>query len=144
MTAAYRVLATFLCVGVGAACSDNNATGSDGFQGCATVAAYTIGQARNGTLATTDCRLAVDNTYIDYYEFTLQGAATVTISMQSTEFDAYLILWNRAGGSPVAEDDDGGGGTDAQIVQNLSAGTYVIGANSFSAGETGAYTLSSN
>lgn len=82
--------------------------------------------------------------YVDYYEFSLSSAQSVTITLNSTQFDAMLLLFNRASGDLVDFDDDsgeGGIGTNSRIQISLPAGTYVIGATSFEEGETGTYQL---
>jgi Bacterial Ig-like domain (group 2)/Bacterial pre-peptidase C-terminal domain len=103
-------------------------------------AAYTIGATVNGTLAQGDCAFD-DGTRVDLYRFTLATQRQVTITLRSTAFDAYLVLFD-ATGAAVDEDDDGAGGTDARITATLPAGTYTIGANSYEPA-TGAYTLTS-
>jgi hypothetical protein len=113
------------------------------FRGCATVPSIALGASVSGTLASTDCSLE-DGSFVDYYELRLTSARTVAIQMTSSAFDAYLLLFDRASGDVVAEDDDTGGGFNARIQMNLAAGTYIIGANSFDAGETGTYQLSVN
>lgn len=106
---------------------------------CPTVA-YTIGATVTGSLTATDCVFG-DGTSVDLYRFTLTTPRTVTITLRSTQFDAYLVLFTSTF-TGITEDDDSAGGTDAQIVRNLAAGTYIIAANSFDI-DTGAYTLTS-
>ncbi len=103
------------------------------------VQAYTLGTTVNGTLAATDCTFQ-DDTYVDYYGFTLANPRQVTITLRSTEIDAYLVLFSSTA-AVLEEDNNDGGGNDAQIVRTLAPGTYYIAANSFSV-ETGSYTLS--
>ena len=103
------------------------------------VQAYTLGTTVNGTLAATDCTFQ-DGTHVDYYGFTLANPRQVTITLRSTDFDAYLVLFSAAA-QVIEQDDDDGGGEDAQIVRTLAPGTYYIAANSFQV-DTGGYTLS--
>ena len=100
---------------------------------------YTLGSTVNGTLTATDCTFQ-DGTYVDYYGFTLGAPGQITITLRSTDFDAYLVLFS-ATSQVLEQDDDDGGGDDAQIVRTLAPGTYYIAANSFQAA-TGGYTLS--
>jgi hypothetical protein len=102
------------------------------------VQAYTLGTTVNGTLTSTDCTFQ-DGTYVDYYGLTLANPREVTITLRSTQFDAYLVLFS-ATSEVIEEDDDDGGGNDARIVRTLAPGTYYIAANSFTL-ETGGYTL---
>jgi hypothetical protein len=126
---------------------DRDPTGLDGqetFQNCATVRTYSVGQTVNGTLSGSSCSLASDGSYIDYYEMRVSSQRSVTLTMRSAQVDAFLLVWNRATGALVVLDDDSGGGLDALLTHDFPAGTYVIGANAYAAGQTGSYTLSSN
>ncbi|HEY0020555.1 MAG TPA: DVUA0089 family protein [Longimicrobium sp.] len=102
------------------------------------IIAYTLGSTVNGTLSPGDC-VFEDGTRVDLYRFTLTTPRQVVITLRSTAFDSYLVLFNSAG-SAIQQDDDSGGGNDARITQSLAAGTYIIGANSYAV-STGAYTL---
>lgn len=118
--------------------------------GCATAATgqrqttIRAGQTVLGTLDPSDLR-ASDDSYFDYWTFSGAPGERVGITMRSDEFDAFLS-WSVVGGADFEEvdsDDDGGGGTDSRLAVIVPAsGTFVIRANSLSAGETGAYTLS--
>jgi hypothetical protein len=108
--------------------------------GCTTIGQITLGQTVNGTLAATDCTLPEDGTYVDYYVFQLSSSQNVRIDLESASFDAFLILFSTTR-TPIAFDDDGGGGLNSRLTRQLSAGVYVIAANSVEEGETGPYTL---
>jgi hypothetical protein len=91
-------------------------------------------------LAAGDCTLS-DGSYYDGYLVYLRAGQQITLTQRSTAFDTYLILADASGNSLV-ENDDGAGGTDSRIVYTATrAGAYMIAANSFSSGATGAYTL---
>jgi subtilisin len=113
--------------------------------GCSTITPVAFGQTLNGSLSSTDCRLS-DNSFFDKYSFAGTAGQQVSISMSSAGFDTFLILLN-PDGSPLASDDDGGGGTNSRIpatsgsITLPTTGTYIIYANSFSAGVTGSYSL---
>jgi hypothetical protein len=113
------------------------------FMDCNTVLVISLGQTVNGSLGPGDCQLD-DESFVDFYELRLSTARNVTITMNSASLDAFLLLFNRTSMFPIALDDDGGGGTNARLVIQLAAGTYVIGANSFMGGETGPYELRVN
>ncbi len=101
------------------------------------------GQTLNGSLATSDPTLADDSHY-DLYEYRGQAGERLRITMRSSAFDAYLAGGALQGGALTQEvtNDDGGGGTDSQLEVTVGAsGVYGIRANSLSAGQTGAYTL---
>ncbi|MCA1991565.1 MAG: trypsin-like peptidase domain-containing protein [Coleofasciculus sp. S288] len=85
--------------------------------------------------------LPVDNSFFDLYSFEGKAGQRVQIDMTSREVDAYLILIDPSG-NEVAQDDDGGGQTNARIVATLPVdGTYLLMANSYDAGQAGAYSL---
>lgn len=101
------------------------------------------GQTVRGSLTAGDSTLA-DGSHYDLYTFAGRSGQTVTVTMRSGEFDAYLAVGRVSGGEFVSgeTDDDGAGGTDAQVTYTLpAAGEYAIRANSLSDGQTGAYTL---
>ena len=82
--------------------------------------------------------------YARYYSFTLTEGSAVTITLESST-DPYLYL--RAGeaksGTAAHENDDivVGTDTDSEIEATLGIGTYTIEATTYSAGETGSFTL---
>jgi len=112
---------------------------------CPPPSTISFNQTVSGTLATTDCLLA-GGSYYDAYTFSGTAGQQVSVSMSSTAFDTYLFLFG-PDGSITGEDDDGGGGTNSRIPASSgfltlpSTGTYTIRATSFSAGVTGAYSL---
>src|SRR5690606_35972935 len=77
---------------------------------------------------------------------------TITATMVSTDFDAYLHLVDASGNQLVQNDDDAtmGAGPDGAALNSKitfvapSTGTYSIWANTRSAGDTGAYTVTIN
>lgn len=133
-------LATLASIVLLAGCRDKDPTAPTpaAFAGCANVTALTIGTTVNGALTNSSCVFVGDAT--NFYEFQLTQQRTVTIAMNSTQFDTYLILFDRASGNVITFDDDSGSGFNAMIVQPLAAGTYIIGATSFD-GSLGSYTL---
>ena len=67
--------------------------------------------------------------------------ATIDLRLNSSEFDAYLLLLD-AKGAVIDEDDDSGGNTNARVSRSLAAGTYYIVAKpSGDYTSHGAYTL---
>jgi hypothetical protein len=111
------------------------------FAGCTDVGTHSIGSSTIGNLTNASCVYLNDPT--DFYEFRLTQSRTVTIALNSSAFDAWLFLFDRSTAGVLAFDDDSGDDLNARIVQNLAAGTYVIGATSFDGG-TGAYTMSTS
>ena len=136
------------CAGEGA----GNAKGSvskDAFLSSVTLAAKSapntlvLGQSVTGTLETTDPRLP-DNSHYDQWLYDGRKGETIQITLESSAFDAYLILGRQNGTTvePIDQNDDDAGGTNARITATLPMdGAYVVMANSFGEGATGAYTL---
>jgi len=92
------------------------------------------------TLQTSDC--LTSGFYSDDMLIFLREGQAVTISMVSTEFDAFLELFDGTA-TRVAFNDDADTATDnAQIVYTPTAdGFFLIAPTSTVAGATGAYTL---
>lgn len=102
--------------------------------GCPTIVSISAGQTQNGTLENSDCTVTFpgDDSKIDYYGFRLTQGLSVTFNQASSDFDAFVVVFN-SGGEIVGFDDDsggGGGGLDAQLTVQLDAGLYAVGANS--------------
>ena len=82
--------------------------------------------------------------YAQYYTFTLDQEAELTIDLAST-VDTYLYLreGSATSGTALHENDDiDSGNTDSQIVATLAAGAYTVEATTYDPAETGNYTLS--
>jgi S1-C subfamily serine protease len=99
------------------------------------------GSPISGTLTRQSNVLPADNSYFDPYTFEGRAGQQVVIEMTSSDLDAYLILL-APDGSDIAQDDDSAGGTNSRVAVTLPAdGVYTVLANSYSAGETGNYSL---
>ena len=107
----------------------------------------------DGTISgnwSSDCASEGRNgSYASYYTFTLTESADVTITAESS-VDTYLFLREGDGrdGSAVDENDDHDTSefsldstTDSGISESLDAGTYTIEVTTYTAGETGDFTL---
>jgi Bacterial pre-peptidase C-terminal domain len=95
----------------------------------------------SGDLTSTDCVLEYDNSNYDPWTFQATAGQTVRITMHAG-FDAYLLLYDPHGNNLEENNDYPGGGSDSRITLVLDeTGTYTIYANSFEAGQAGAYTL---
>lgn len=149
-----KLFSLFATAGLLAGCGDSTGPGSaQAFRNCAEVGSLNVGGDLSGSLTTSDCVLQdvfgipFGGSFVDYHEFGISSAQSITITMNSTQFDTVLLLFNRASGDLVDFDDDSGGGgvgTNSRIEMTLPAGTYVIGATSFDEGETGTYQLAVN
>ena len=73
----------------------------------------------------------------------LDGSAgeTVTVRLESDDFDAYLYFFG-PGLTETMTNDDGGGDLDSELTVTFTeTGTYTVGAAALSSGATGAYSL---
>mgnify|MGYP001809786139 CR=1 FL=1 len=94
-----------------------------------------------GRLEDGDNILPSDRSFFDAYRFSGRAGQAVSLAMTSPDFDSYLILLD-ADGNSVAQDDDSGGGYDSLIQTTLpSAGNYLLLANTYESGQSGAYRL---
>ena len=101
--------------------------------------AIRAGQQVTGSLAAGDGQIQ-SGEYADIYEFDGAAGQQVRITMQSSQFDTYLML--RGQGVVQDNDDAPGQGTNSELVYTLpAAGRYAIYATSYQPGETGQYTL---
>lgn len=102
-----------------------------------------LGQSVSGALEATD-PLLPDSSHFDTWIYPGRRGDSIQISLESSDFDAFLLLFRQAGDRPeqIAENDDGGGGRNARITAVLPAdGEYAVLANSYRRGQKGAYTL---
>lgn len=78
-----------------------------------------------------------------FYRFSGRAGQHVSITLESSDFDAYLVLRSAGGPDALDEDDDGAGdGTNARISRALAAdGDYVIEARALTSEEVGRYRL---
>ena len=101
----------------------------------------------NGTLSAGDCtaaQLDIDagGSFADQYRVALPVGGALTIALDSVAFDSCLYVLDETLTNLIAIDDDSGGSSNALLSDlSLDPGTYVIVANSFFEGKTGAYTL---
>ncbi|HET9386636.1 MAG TPA: hypothetical protein VFO67_15990 [Gemmatimonadales bacterium] len=106
--------------------------------------AITIGQTQQGNLSRGDVLLTSDSTYAQ--PWTIQGRAgsTITIDLESDEFDSYLFLRGPGiSGGRDFQDDDSGGNCHARLTATFpQSGAYEIVVNTADHYATGAFTLS--
>ena len=105
-------------------------------------------QAISGTIATSDCVVAVDGSYYEVWRIRVPSTGAYQFAASST-FDNYLIVYhldsytdNSATLTSVAADDDSGPGTNALIASaSLTAGQdYFLVVNGYSPTDVGPYT----
>ncbi|MBE9039632.1 M48 family metalloprotease [Oscillatoriales cyanobacterium LEGE 11467] len=96
-----------------------------------------------GALERGDDRLPQDNSYYDVHEFEGRAGESVTIRLESRDFDTYLILVD-PDNEPVAENDDAteGNSNSTLSVTLPKDGTYLAIVNSYDSRGEGRYTIS--
>ena len=109
---------------------------------CAEDAVIALGTSTTGqALADDDC--TYDQYFADMYVVGVSSASSVTFTLTSTAFDAYLTLFDPSG-NVLQFNDNGAGGTNARIAGSLTAAWYVVEVSSAVPGQKGNYTLSVN
>ena len=110
--------------------------------------AISYNQTINGTFANTDCavNLGGEPFFTDRFTFSGTAGQQISVALNSTAVDGFLILHSPTGDTTVS-DNDGGGGTNARIplgsgtLTLTETGIYTIEASTWNSFETGAYTL---
>lgn len=99
----------------------------------------------SGKLSDTDARFG--NIPIDIYEYTFANDSSVSIALNSDNFDGLLYLARVTAAQEMVtaqslSDDNSGPGTNAEIVTTLQAGTYWVGVTAAGPAAAGVYDLS--
>ncbi len=80
--------------------------------------------------------------YYNVHSFRGEAGDTITLNLESSEFNPYLVLYDRKV-NKIGEDNDGGAGDDARLKVTLpKTGPYLMIVLSASKKTTGNYTLS--
>lgn len=101
-----------------------------------------LGTPETGTLARGDRK--VGSSYSDTWTYHGREGETITVTLRSEDFDAYLTMGEFDGGECTDMDanDNGAGGTDSRITVELPGdGAFHMHVSSVDQGGTGAYTL---
>lgn len=94
-----------------------------------------------GELSDSDPRIGQDDSPYDEYTVEAAEGWTVTVEMQSTNFDTYLWL-RRPNGESIQNDDIDGSNRNSRIEHfTTERGTYTVLANSYDGSGRGRYTL---
>lgn len=103
------------------------------------------GQEVSGELDDDDATLETDGSFYELWSYRGHAGEQLRIRMDSDEFDTYVAIGRMedcGDFEEIATMDDGGEGTNTLLEVTLPEdGEYVIRANSYSADETGGYTL---
>lgn len=103
--------------------------------------AITFPSVLSENLQSTDCRLT-DNTYFDFYQFTLTQQSQVTFSMSGAPaIDPFLFLVSQADYIIAAHDDNSATDRNSTLRAILPAGTWRVAANTAVANQFGPYVL---
>jgi len=95
----------------------------------------------SGVLEPGDEVLESDNSLYDIYDFDGASGQTITIDLESSEFDTYLAIISPSG-ELLAENDDTDGSTNSSISITLSeTGTFTIVVNGYDSTSQGEYLL---
>lgn len=114
------------------------------FDGCPAEGTLTLGGSIAGRLTFGDCELSTDGSFLDVYALSVAAGDSVSITVRSTSFNAYLLFADEDEVLVFEDDDSGGGpnGTDAELILTFEiSGTFLVAANSSQAGEIGPYTV---
>ena len=113
---------------------------AQGADPCSFATTHVLGSTSNGQLSASDCKLS-DGSFVDFYSVVIPSTGTYLFT-QTGGFDTYLALLT-TNVIVVGINDDFGASNVSTIKAILPAGTFLLGANSFDANVTGAYTLTS-
>ena len=102
------------------------------------------GQSVSGDLAQGDSTLS-SGEFIENWTLTGRRGDSFDVTLQSSDFDPYLLIRGPGGLSEDNDDEEGGGSRNARVRFTLTAdGAVRIGATSFRPGERGSYSLAVN
>ena len=106
-----------------------------------TPAALAQTRTEQGALASGDRQLE-SGEFFDEYTFMGRAGQRVVLTLQSTEFDTYLILIAPSGEN-TQNDDDGENNTQRSRIRHqlTETGTWQVWVTSYGKGETGPYEL---
>jgi len=100
-----------------------------------------IGRTVTGTLSADDPKLSSDSTYYQRWILPVTAKQTFTVDLESSDFDAFVML-TRGRGDKLVDNDDGGGGCNARLVYTAQDDHPLrIFVNTASRNQSGRYTL---
>ena len=101
-----------------------------------------VGESKDGRLEASDLVLP-GGEYVDEYALAGMAGQSLSVRLESDEFDAYLILLDPDAETKQIDNDDFGSGRNSGIdIELTTSGTVYFGATSYGAGDTGGYRLS--
>jgi hypothetical protein len=109
--------------------------------GCVPLRSLAFGDKIEGQLSFASCQYPGD-TFAGIYRLDVAELSQVDIRLNSSQFDAFLLIID-AKGNLVDLDDDSGGNTNARLIRSLEAGAYYLVARPYAGySSVGAYILS--
>ena len=100
-----------------------------------------VGETVTGTLNSDDPELPSDSTYYERWILPVNANQSFTVDVESSDFDAYVLL-TRGRGDKLVDNDDGGGGCNARLVYTARDDHPLrIFVNTASQHQSGRYTL---
>ncbi len=106
---------------------------------CADLPEIQVGEDISGVLDSSDEWLGY--AFFAPYHFTLAESRQVDLTLASSQFDAYLALYDEAGNLLDSNDDASDTTSNAEIQTTLDPGCYRVEATSYYNFEVGTYTL---
>jgi hypothetical protein len=103
-----------------------------------------VGESVQGKLTTQDVLLRSDSTYAQAWTIAARSGQTITIDVESDEFDAYLFVRGPGiSGGREFQDDDSGGNCNARLTVTFpESGDYDLVVNTQGKYATGAFSIS--
>ena len=104
----------------------------------------TVGQSMQGTLSRSDVLLSHDSTYAQSWSIHGGAGQTVTVDLESDDFDAYLFVRGPGiTGGRDFQDDDSGGNCNARLTVTFpQTGDYELVVNTQGKYATGGFSIS--
>lgn len=108
-------------------------------------ATQTVLLDRNGELTDSDAILESDNSRFDVYLIQGNADQVITISLNSSAFDTFLMLLDSEGNSIAQNDDISASNTNSSITSTLpSNGTYLVVVNGLNSSSRGSYRVAAS
>ena len=102
--------------------------------------ALSTGRSMTSELDATD-GVSLDGSYYDEWTFSAVGGQQLVVTMESEDFDSYLLLM-QSDGTQLGFDDDGGSGLNSRVEFRVPAtGLYSIVATTAVSSQTGTYVI---
>lgn len=95
----------------------------------------------NGSLSVANSGLLNNGSLANAYPFEVSGSGSVTLDLQSPDFDTYLYIFDTAGNLVEENDDRSESDFNALLTVSLEPGSYIALTSSYGVLEEGSYDL---